>query len=390
MMEHNHDLIKEGSVYLSAVSSGKGKGPGTKGGVFYNPAMVMNRDISVLITEEILREYGQEVGKDLKILDGLCGTGVRALRLEKEVDWGGRDVEIFANDRDTAAFENTVRNIEINRSNVIPVKEDLPSLLHKRKFSLIDIDPFGSPLHFLDSALRSIVNGGVIALTATDTAALTGSIPRVAMRRYGARVQKTYFMHELSARVLMGSMARLAASRDMSAKPLYFYSSDHFVRGYLRMEKGARKADRNLDSVGFLSYNEPDRPTIMNWKFNKRDMVEEIHFGPLWVGGLSERNLVKGILERIETDELDNIASLKSIRKDLKRAYEEDMIPPGGFDVDIISSHAKVQQIKMDELVDRIKEKGFLASRSRFSDKVIKTDAHLDTITRIMENEGAK
>lgn len=39
----------------------------------------------------------------------------------------------------------------------------------------VDLDPYGSPSVFLDSAVQSVVDGGMLMCTATDMAVLCGS-----------------------------------------------------------------------------------------------------------------------------------------------------------------------------------------------------------------------
>ena len=43
------DLHREGKAVYFTPHTGKEKGPGKKGPVFFNPAMVQNRDLSVLV-----------------------------------------------------------------------------------------------------------------------------------------------------------------------------------------------------------------------------------------------------------------------------------------------------------------------------------------------------
>lgn len=38
----------------------------------------------------------------------------------------------------------------------------------------VDLDPYGSPSVFLDSAVQSVVDGGMLMCTATDMAVLCG------------------------------------------------------------------------------------------------------------------------------------------------------------------------------------------------------------------------
>ena len=46
-------------------------------------------------------------------------------------------------------------------------------------FQWIDVDPFGSPITFIDGALQALGRVGVLEVTATDTAALTDRLRRL-------------------------------------------------------------------------------------------------------------------------------------------------------------------------------------------------------------------
>ena len=78
----------------------------------------------------------------------------------------------------------------------------------------MDIDPFGSPLPFLDTAVQSLARSGVIEVSATDTAALTGSSRGAMLRRYGARVRTDGLAHDSALRVMLANLASSAARHD--------------------------------------------------------------------------------------------------------------------------------------------------------------------------------
>ena len=42
------------------------------------------------------------------------------------------------------------------------------------RFSVIDLDPYGSPTPFLDAAVQSTKDGGLMCITCTDMAVLCG------------------------------------------------------------------------------------------------------------------------------------------------------------------------------------------------------------------------
>lgn len=46
-----------------------------------------------------------------------------------------------------------------------------------KRFTVIDLDPYGGPNKFLDGAIQSIEDGGLLMVTATDMAVLAGNTP---------------------------------------------------------------------------------------------------------------------------------------------------------------------------------------------------------------------
>ena len=150
------------NIFLKKISEGNtnvlvyknksiSKGPGSKQGFpFYNPNMQLNRDISILICQHFL-----DISKNKIIfLDGLAASGIRGVRFANELVG---DFEIVVNDWDEESYSLIKKNIEkYGFKNVEPCNMDLNVLLSERNFDYIDIDPFGSPVYFIDSALRSI------------------------------------------------------------------------------------------------------------------------------------------------------------------------------------------------------------------------------------------
>jgi len=169
------EIVQEGDVKvlvpkLKAFVKSSSEYAPSKAPVFYNPTMEFNRDLSVLA----LQTYQKMLEKEAFICEPLTGCGIRGIRYAKEVK-GVKKVII--NDINNRAFRLTQKNVELNNvSQLVKVKnEDVNRLLSHyaaphRRFNIIDVDPFGSPASFLDSAIRAIRNGGLLALTATDMA----------------------------------------------------------------------------------------------------------------------------------------------------------------------------------------------------------------------------
>lgn len=50
----------------------------------------------------------------------------------------------------------------------------------------VDVDPYGSPSVFLDSAVQTVADGGLLMCTATDMAVLCGNNGEVCHSKYAA------------------------------------------------------------------------------------------------------------------------------------------------------------------------------------------------------------
>ena len=73
----------------------------------------------------------------------------------------------------------------------------------KDRFNLIDLDPYGSPAPFLDSAVQAVSDGCLLCVTAMDMAVLCGNSPETCYTKYGAIALKTGSCHEFALRILL-------------------------------------------------------------------------------------------------------------------------------------------------------------------------------------------
>lgn len=144
--------------------------------VFYNPVQEFNRDLSIAV----LNTYAAKQKAKIRIFEALAASGIRSMRYAHEVK---NVAEITANDFDKKAVELIKQNIKLNSLEglVNASCDDAAAFMYstlknrKNQFDCIDLDPYGSPTPFLDATLRSIKNGGLLLVTATDAAVLCGN-----------------------------------------------------------------------------------------------------------------------------------------------------------------------------------------------------------------------
>lgn len=176
--------------------------------------------------------------KTITVLEGLAATGLRAIRYALEVEAVAR---VVANDADPAAVASIARNVAANGGAAAAKVE--PSLGDARtaclnsasSFDVVDLDPYGSPAIFLESALIAIAHGGLLAVTATDMAVLCGANPGSAYAKYGAFPLHRPYGHEQGLRILLAAVEAAAARAGKGITPVLSVSVDFYIRVFVRV-----------------------------------------------------------------------------------------------------------------------------------------------------------
>lgn len=350
--------IREGQTKLEIPEDHSINGPGKRvGKVFYNRQMGFNRDVSVCLFPAL----------DLKgrtALDAMAGTGARGVRIANEAEGG---FDIWINDAVPEAYEIIERNIELNDlENASPINEDLRCLLTKRVFDYVDIDPFGSPVPYLHSAIIGCKRNGILAATATDTAPLAGTYPKKCVRRYGARPLRCRFGHEVGLRILIGHIVREAAKYDRGVDPILCFYADHYFRVHLKMREGGGSADKSLDLLGFIEYEtETGRRTL------SKD-PGPTNYGPLWIGPLFDPLILGSMESGIE------LAEPRRMEKMLE-TWRNELDIPFFYDSDEVSAILGMSPPPLDAILEKLGERGNV-SRTHFSPTGFKTEMDFDEL----------
>jgi len=300
--------------------------------VFYNPVMVVSRDLTILL----LRVFVKEKDRPIKVADPLTASAIRAIRIIKEVP----NVEkVFINDLSERALNFAKRNLELNQ--IDPSKVEIYNetaevfLLKTKYYDYIDIDPFGSPVDFLDAVAKSLAHRGVAGFTATDTAPLSATYPRTCLRRYFAKPIENEFYHEVGLRILIKKIAEVFFQYDIPIEVLFSYSYKHHFRVFVKRYRGAKRTDEVLKtSVGYLLYCHKClyRTTLPFTDFRSLDLKCPVcghtldWAGPLWIGNLWNPSYVEGMLE-----ETANVPVSEETKNLLKVISKESKLQTVGF-----------------------------------------------------------
>ncbi len=393
------ETVEEGEVKvivpkLSAFVEKPSEYAPSKAPVFYNPVMELNRDLAVLAVQA----YQKMVKRELFICEPLAGCGVRGIRFAKEV----KSVKkVLINDINEKAYQLAKYNVQMNglEKCVIVKNEDANLLLARygaprKRFDIIDIDPFGSPVPFLDSAIHALKDSGLLALTATDMAPLCGVYPKACIRKYGGKPLRTEYCHELAVRLLIGCLATTAAKHEMGIKVLFSHSTDHYIRVYAVLMHGAKNADKSLQNMGHIlhCFNCLHRETLnKDVAFGHGEKCphcgSKMDFaGPLWLGSIANESFCILMEKEAEKRKL----KLKTrIRKILTLIRDECSAPATYYVLDKICSKISMPAPSVRVLVEALKEKGFKASLTHFNPKGIKSNAPIREIETFCKTNSA-
>ena len=361
-------MIEEGRAKIFLEDFTSFRGPGKKKPGFYNPSFSLDRDIQLLFCQYAVNNGAR------KILDSMAATGIRGIRMAKEVE-GEKEVEI--NDVNPESYEIIRKNVEINGVEVKIFNKNICSLLQERKYDYIDLDPYGSPIPFIPCLFSGMKKRSYVSISATDTATLCGANRRTCIRKYHAIPVEGHARKEGGLRILMGYIARQASSYDYGFIPILSYSRGHYFRIYGLMEKGARKAEESMAKVGWIYWDD-------GWKSLPFERTIEKAYGPMWIGRLHDISSIKKMEKLMDKMKLENEGNIGILFSYFKKEF---FLPPMYYESNIIASQVKGKQPKIEKLIYRLKNSGYQAGRCHFAFNAIKSNAPYSEIKKLYKRE---
>lgn len=325
------ELLREGEVKFFADTGKLHSGMG----VFYNPDKKFDRDVNI----DLLRVLKPRNGVEL-----LAASGVRSLRLIKE---GG--VRMVINDYNPKAFTVIKKNCELNNVETVVYNEDANILARRlgERFDYVDVDPFGTPVPFIESAVHALRNKGVLAVTATDSSALCGTYPKACVRKYGSKPLKNEYCHELGLRILIRKVIVKGGEQEVALTPVFSYSRRDYFRVYFRKARGASRVDELLEKIGFHK-----------------------GAGPLWLGDLWDLKLLKRLPDK----------------QFYKLLLSEAFVGTVGYYFLPKYYSMGLKQRKINKIIEIFKNNGFNCSRTHFDPQGVRVDVSEDRFVELLSN----
>jgi len=358
-----------------------------KAPVFYNPVMASNRDIAVLV----LRVFYKRLKRPLRACEPLCGCGIRGIRFALEVP--GVE-EVVMGDLNPKAVLLTEQNVKRNgvADKVHLVLSDANMLMTSfsapgKRFDYVDIDPFGSPSPFLDSAVRCVKNGGLLAITATDMAPLCGVYPAACIRKYGSVPLRVEYAKELALRILVGALARVAAAHEIGIRPVICHSTDHYARIYCIARRGAGRASKSLEQLGYIAHcprcHRREALYGLVWSGDRACPIcgsKRLVAGPLWIGKLFDSAFCKEIAHELE----ETPWITRKTRRLIGLLVEEAEGPPAFYALSRLCDELQIPTPSVGTVIEALKERGWWASRTHLDPQGVRTDAPAEELMRLL------
>lgn len=272
--------IEEADSAGSYILEGKAKIINENKKVFYNPVQEFNRDLSIAVLSVFAEEsflakqrkkrnndgnfknsieeqtdlpLGVSLDDGISVLEALSATGLRSMRFALEIP-GIK--EVVANDLSDQAVKAIKDNIALNGvENLVRTNHGDASLLmytSKFKYDAIDLDPYGSPTRFLDSAVQSVKDNGLLLVTCTDMAVLAGNSPETCYTKYGSLSLRFPPCHEMALRIALQSIESHANRYGRYIQPLICVSVDFYIRLIVKVFSSQAKCKETTSKLSHV------------------------------------------------------------------------------------------------------------------------------------------
>lgn len=349
--------------------------------VFYNPHAVVSRDLTVVFLKTAMNT------RNFFYIDLLSGTGIRGIRIGLEVGGYG-----LLNDVDPRAYYYIKRNISLNKleERLEAYNQEANTLLNMLVFSgifvdYIDVDPYGSPVPFIDSVFKPLAKRAFIGISATDLAPLSCTHPHKTLVRYWDRCIKVDFSKEYALRLLLANIALRSAALGFSITPFLSMVHRHYVRVFLEVERSYSRAYKQISGcLGYIWYC----PDTLERGYTKEAIdvpscssgKKPVVFGKIWICNTTIPEIAERALREVNTMNFLNPDTIKILVL-LKNEAEINTLY---VRLDKLCGVLKINMPKINTLITKLREKGFKATRTHMDIRGIKTTAPLEELKEIL------
>lgn len=349
--------------------------------------------------------------KGIKILEALAASGLRSIRYHKELD----NVDhILCNDFSQEAVESMRRNFAFNgidmEKDIIPNCGDASMVMYEhrrsggKQFDVIDLDPYGSAAPFIDAAVQSIADGGLLCVTCTDMAVLAGNHGETCHAKYGSFPVRANYCHEMGLRIVLATLSQNAARYQRYIEPLLSCSIDFYCRLFVRVHSSAAETKMSASKLSYVFqctgcdsfYWQPVAKTTINGASIKHkapigppvdrkcpDCGGSFHIGgPFWNRALHDKTFVQSALSHVKANKdlfgtHDRMIGMLSV-------CSEELDDAFYYTVQGLSGTVHCNSPRNEDLCSALLNAGYKVSSSHAGPNTIKTNAPPSVLWDIM------
>ncbi|KAI8391213.1 N2,N2-dimethylguanosine tRNA methyltransferase [Radiomyces spectabilis] len=399
--------------------------------VFYNPVQEFNRDMSIAAirtwSEIFLQEKRDRIEKKIQkvkdeeerkkmeaslnehinaknftILEALAASGLRSVRYAKEIP---NLRQVVTNDIEAEAVESIKRNAKYNGISedlLLPNRGDAMQVMYStvgtsKRYDVVDLDPYGSAAPFIDGAVQAVSEGGLLCVTCTDLAILTGSMhPETCFGKYGGMPLKGTFPHEMALRLVLQQLQTSAGRYKRYIVPLVSCSIDFYLRVFVRVFTSASEVKKAASKMAIM-YECSGCHAFATQPLGKIAMKENGHErhtpatgpvvnehcvncgnthhigGPAWGSALHEKSFVAKMLNHVKENE-KNYGTHQRM-KGMLTVIGEELDAPLYWTMSRLCGTLHCTSIPQVDLFSAILNAGYKVSASHCGPLTIKTDA---------------
>ncbi len=368
------------------------KGEPSKYPVFFNPAAKFNRDVSIQIYKTFIES---QKNQETSFVDTMTGSGIRGLRVANEIPLVNKiifnDFNLFS--IQVAKINSILNNVYSKCSFFNKETCDFLSaeFTFEKRATIVDIDPFGTPAPFLDCILRSVKNGGLISVTATDTAVLCGVYPNVCYRKYYGNSLRTKYSLEIGSRLLLTLISFIASRLDLSIHPIFLHGYRNYIRVYCKIIKSNYLANKLQEKIGFIvhCFNCGNRCLINKLNQISTNCINCTNRvtvgGPMWISKIFDKDLIYKTVKSIESDPSKNeLLHYNPVKEFFKIALDELDEYPYFYINDELGKILKKNVLSLENISELLVKNGYLFSKTIFASNGFKTDASIKSLKSLL------
>ncbi len=303
-------------------------------------------------------------------------------------------------------IHNNVEKNLIDKSKFKVYQYEATQLLysHLKQFDVVDLDPYGSAIPMIDSALQSIKPGGLLCVTFTDMPVLCGNYPETTYYKYGSIPYKTSFCHEMAKRIALYSISSAASKYKKIVKPLISFNAEFYIRLFMIVKDSPEDCKSNAMKYGYLYHcrncqnrvisplaaiastkNAKTQKVSQNIKFNNLigSSICEVcdsnmcMSGPYWIDNLHDEDFINSVLDELNSEKFAYLKYNKRIKTFLTSIKEEIPLNSQVFNYDY-SQFARDVQVSCPKLAliqGALEGLGFKFTQSYYDPNLFKSDA---------------